>query len=80
MAEHDENQEPVDPLTDNELRPLRELAEAMSLNYHSLRKYAQNGRLRAIKFGVQWASKRQWIEEYLKNRYNRSATRHNPDS
>ncbi|MEI6179161.1 MAG: hypothetical protein WCP31_00285 [Chloroflexales bacterium] len=64
-----------DPLTTGELRPLKELAEEMSLNYDSLRKYAQKDRLRAVKFGLQWASTRKAIEEYLGSRYDRAVTR-----
>ena len=68
-------QAPVDPLSLGELRPLKELAEEMSLNYDSLRKYAQKDRLRAVKFGLQWASTRKAIEEYLGSRYDRAVTR-----
>lgn len=60
--------EPVDPLTVGELRPLKELAESFPLSYSSLRHYAKLGRLRAVRFGNQWATTRQAVEEYLANR------------
>ena len=69
-----QNPTPVDPLKVGELRPLKELAEEMSLNYASLRKYAQKGRLRAVKFGLLWASTHKAIEEYLGSRYDRTVT------
>jgi hypothetical protein len=75
MAEPNEKQEHSGDLPENELRPLTELAAEFSLNYDSLRKYAQTGRLQAVKFGMQWASKREWIKEYLNSRYDRQATR-----
>jgi len=75
MADPSDNQEPVDPLMVGELRPLKELAQELSLNYDSLRKYAQKGRLKAVKFGLQWASTHRAIEEYLASRYDRGTTR-----
>lgn len=68
MADPNKNQEPVDPLTVGELRPLKELAEEFGLSYNSLRGYAMRGRLRATKFGNQWASTRQAVENYLASR------------
>jgi hypothetical protein len=64
-----------DLLKVGELRPLKELAQELNLNYDSLRKYAQKGRLQAVKFGLQWASTHAAIEQYLASRYDRSATR-----
>ena len=69
------NPQSEDPLKVGELRPLKELADELSLNYDSLRKYAQKGRLRAVKFGVQWASTQEAIEQYLASRYDRRATK-----
>jgi Helix-turn-helix domain len=63
--EHAEEQEPL-PAAD--LRPLKELAKEFSLSYNSLRQYAYTGRIRAVKFGSQWASTRRAIEEYLATR------------
>ena len=57
------------PLSAGELRPLKELAKEFGLSYNSLRGYAIRGRLRAVKFGNQWASTRQAIEEYLASRH-----------
>ena len=68
MADTTDNIEPIDPLTIGELRPLKELAKEFPLTYESLRKYAQTGRLRATKFGNQWATTRRAIEEYLASR------------
>jgi hypothetical protein len=58
-----------DPLIVGELRPLKDLALEFALSYNSLRGYAIRGRLRAVKFGNQWASTRQAIEEYLISRH-----------
>jgi hypothetical protein len=62
-------EERPDPLTVGELRPLTELAAEFGLSYNSLRGYAIRGRLRATKFGHQWASTRQAVEEYLASRH-----------
>jgi hypothetical protein len=63
------NQQPEqDPLKEGELRPLKELAAEFPLSYHSLRTYAKTGKLRAVKFGNQWATTRKAIEEYLAKR------------
>jgi hypothetical protein len=58
----------TDPLAIGELRPLKELAEEFPLSYNSLRTYAKTGRLRATKFGNQWASTRAAVEAYLASR------------
>ena len=74
MSDQHDNQQhnpAADPLTVGELRPLKELADELNLSYHSLRTYAKNGRLRAVKFGMQWATTRQSIQEYLDSRYLR---------
>ncbi len=63
--EHKEEQESL-PAAD--LRPLKELAKDFSLSYNSLRQYAYTGRIKAVKFGNQWASTRKVIEEYLATR------------
>jgi hypothetical protein len=69
MADPTDNlQMPIDPLTVGELRPLKDLAEEFPLSYHSLRTYAKTGRLRAVKFGNQWATTRRAIEDYLASR------------
>ncbi|MEN9933861.1 MAG: hypothetical protein RLZZ387_440 [Chloroflexota bacterium] len=60
--------ETPDPLTVGELRPLKDWVKEFPLSYHSLRTYAKNGRLRAVKFGNQWATTRAAIEEYLATR------------
>jgi hypothetical protein len=70
MSEETKNTLPQhDPLTIGELRPLKDLAKEFALSYNSLRGYAIRGRLRAVKFGNQWASTRQAIEEYLTSRH-----------
>ena len=76
MIDNEANNPPSDQdlLKVGELRPLKELAQELNLNYDSLRKYAQKGRLRAVKFGLQWASTRAAIEYYLASRYDRRAT------
>ena len=71
MSDQHDNQHhnpAADPLTVGELRPLKELAQEFPLTYHSLRTYAKSGRLRAVKFGNQWATTRKAIEEYLATR------------
>ncbi len=75
VTHSDDQHEPIDPLTIGELRPLKELAEEFNLSYHSLRTYAKSGRLRATKFGMQWATTRAAVEAYLASRY----IRHKPD-
>lgn len=62
------DESPPDPLAIGELRPLKELAAEFPVSYASLRKYAQTGRLRAVKFGNQWASTRAAVEAYLASR------------
>jgi hypothetical protein len=76
MAETDDTPQPAtsDLLAIGELRPLTELATEYDLNHDSLRKYAQKGRLAAVKFGFQWASTRAAVEHYLATRYDRSVT------
>lgn len=64
----DQSAETTDPLTIGELRPLKDLANEFALSYNSLRGYANRGRLRAIKFGNQWATTRRAIEDYLASR------------
>lgn len=68
MANSNDSQEIIDPLTVGELRPLTELADEFALSYNSLRGYAIRGRLRATKFGHQWASTRLAVEQYLASR------------
>ncbi len=68
----DPNEAQPDPLTIGELRPLKALAEEFPLSYNSLRTYAQTGRLRAVKFGNQWASTRAAVETYLASRKTES--------
>ena len=58
----------TDPLKEGELRPLKELAEEFPLSYSALRHYAKAGRLRAVRFGSQWATTRKAIEQYLASR------------
>ena len=55
-------------LPPGDLRPLKELAEEYPISYNSLRRYASTGRLKAVKFGHQWATTRTAIEEYLASR------------
>lgn len=64
--------QPVNPLTVGPMRPLKEWAEEFPLSYSALRHYAKSGRLQAIKFGNQWATTRQAIEEYLASRDQQS--------
>lgn len=52
-----------------DLRPLKELAAEFGFSYNTLRGYATRGRLRATKFGRQWATTRQAVEEYLASRH-----------
>jgi hypothetical protein len=66
--EEQEHREEQEPLPAADLRPLKELAKEYPLSYHSLRHYAKIGRLRAVKFGNQWATTRAAIEEYLATR------------
>jgi hypothetical protein len=61
-------QEISDPLTVGELLPLKDLAAEYGLSYNSLRSYAIRGRLRAKKFGNQWATTRRAVEDYLASR------------
>ncbi len=68
----DPNEAQPDPLTIGELRPLKALAEEFPIGYESLRKYAQIRRLRAVKFGNQWASTRAAVETYLASRKTES--------
>ena len=78
MSDQHDNQQhdqAADPLTIGELRPLKELAQEFPLTYESLRKYAQTGRLRAVKFGNMWASTRYAIEAYLTSRDTESIPR-----
>ncbi|MBX0331278.1 helix-turn-helix domain-containing protein [Oscillochloris sp. ZM17-4] len=67
MTDQDDPQQP-DSLIAGELKPLTDLAQEFGLSYNSLRGYAIRGRLRATKFGRQWASTRQAILEYLDSR------------
>lgn len=69
--EPDNTQPEYDPLKVGELRPLKELAAEAGLSYHSLRTYARKGRLKAVKFGSQWATTRKAVEVYLASRYIR---------
>ena len=55
-------------LSPDELMPLKELAKEYPISYNSLRRYASTGRLKAKKFGNQWATTRGAIEEYLASR------------
>jgi excisionase family DNA binding protein len=68
MADHNENQEPVDPLTVGELITLQEAAEYCQLQADSLQEYAKRGRLRAKKMGRFWVTTRSAVDEYLTSR------------
>lgn len=75
----DQVNESPDPLTVGELRPLKELAQGFPLTYESLRKYAQTGRLRAVKFGNMWASTHAAVELYLASRDTESIPKKHRD-
>lgn len=68
MADPNENQNPMDPLTLGELISLQEAAEYSGLSRHSLSTYMRNGRLRAKKLGNVWVTTRVAIDQYLASR------------
>ena len=68
MADHDDTQLPVDPLTVGELRTLKELAQEGLLAYSTLRQHALNGRLQARRMGFQWFSTKAAIQVFLRER------------
>jgi len=68
MAEPNDNQEPIDPLTVGELISLQEAADYAGLARDSLQGYIKRGRLRAKKIGSQWVTTHAAIDEYLASR------------
>ena len=68
MAEPNDNQEPVDPLTVGELFTLQEAAEDAGLVYETLLNYVRRGRLKAKKRGWMWFTTKAAIDEYLASR------------
>jgi excisionase family DNA binding protein len=68
MADPNDNQEPVDPLTVGELISLQEAAEYAGLTKDSLHDYIKRGRLKARKIGRFWVTTRAAIDEYLASR------------
>ena len=68
MAEPNDNQEPVDPLTVGELITLSEAAEYAKLHRDTLHNYAQRGRLKAKKMGKFWVTTQAAVDEYLASR------------
>ena len=68
MTRHDDNTEPVDPLTIGELISLAEAAEYSGLSRHSLSTYIRNKRLKARKLGNLWVTTKAAVDEYLASR------------
>ncbi|MBX0330485.1 helix-turn-helix domain-containing protein [Oscillochloris sp. ZM17-4] len=68
MADPNDKNEPVDPLTVGELISLQQAAEYAGLAKGSLLVYAKSGRLKAKKIGSQWVTTRASIDEYLSSR------------
>jgi excisionase family DNA binding protein len=68
MADPNDNQESVDPLTVGELISLAEAAKYAGLTRDTLKDYIRRGRLRAKKIGVFWVTTRTAIDEYLASR------------
>ncbi|NTU85865.1 MAG: helix-turn-helix domain-containing protein [Chloroflexales bacterium] len=68
MADPDDNQEPIDPLTVGELIALAEAAEYAGLTSGSLKDYIKRGRLKAKKIGPLWVTTRAAVDEYLASR------------
>jgi len=68
MADPNDNQEPVDPLTVGELITLQEAAAYARLEKKTLHNYALQGRLRAKKIGIYWVTTRAAVDEYLASR------------
>ncbi|MBM2826843.1 MAG: Helix-turn-helix domain [Dehalococcoidia bacterium] len=59
--EHDEEEDSV-------FFSLAEAARAFGLSPHTLRNQVAHGRLEAVKIGRNWATRREWMEEYLSSR------------
>ena len=57
-----------DPLQNEELISLAEAAEYSGLTHDFLRQLANNGKLRARKFGRNWLTTQTAIDEYLQSR------------
>jgi len=68
MADPNDNQEPVDPLTVGELITLAEAAAYAGLSHKSLRNYVLLGRLKAKKLGSQWVTTHAAVDAYLASR------------
>jgi len=68
MAEPNDNQEPIDPLTVGELITLAEAAAYAGLEKTSLYNYIKRGRLKAKRFGPIWLTTRAAVDEYLASR------------
>ena len=65
---------PIDPLTIGELITLPEAAELSGLSQALLRDIAQNGRLRAKKYGPVWLTTMAAIQVYKKSRHRGKRT------
>jgi hypothetical protein len=77
MSEKDNEQEQtphIDPLTIDELITLPEAAKLSGLSHALLKDIAQNGRLRAKKYGRSWVTTLAAIEEYKKSRHRGKRT------
>ena len=68
MADPNENQAPVDPLTVGELITLQEAAEYAGLTRDSIHGYIKRGRLKAKKKGWMWMTTHAAVDEYLASR------------
>jgi len=68
MADPDDNQKPVDPLTVGELIALAQAAKYGGLEKSSLYNYIKRGRLKAKRYGSIWLTTRAAVDEYLASR------------
>lgn len=68
MADPNDNQESVDPLSVGELITIAEAAEYAKLGKNTLHGYIKRGRLKAIRKGWMWLTTRAAVDEYLASR------------
>lgn len=68
MVDHNDNQEPVDPLTVGELITLPQAAEYAGLTHDTLLNYVRRGRMKARKMGPIWVTTQAAVDEYLASR------------
>jgi excisionase family DNA binding protein len=68
MADPNDNQDPIDPLTVGELITLQEAADYAGLSKESIHNYVKRGRLKARKRGWMWFTTRAAVDEYLASR------------